>query len=443
MLARFDLGTDAGVPGTVARLHDVREHAVFAHCSGDAEALREAVHRADVGMEQVHRFEALAADLGVEVQAARAEPALSQKDEHDLGREVQVRRELVGVPAEEQVAAVGVDAAEHAVGAGVGEFVAHRVPGERRVVRLHVELKFLVEPVAEQERERVRAVEVVLMAGRLVRLRLDEERTFEPDLLLVVHGHVEELREVVEFALEVGVPERHVAFAAAPEDVVFAAEFQGRFECPLHLGRGVGEHLGVGAGAGTVNEARVTEQVRGTPEQLDPGAGLRLLELLHHGVEILVRLVEILAFGRHVAIVKAVVGDAEFLHELEGRVDALDSHVEGIGAVFPGANRAAGAEGIAARAAKGVPVADGEAQVVAHRLAFDLLVRVVLAEGERVLGVRAFESDLGNVGERGHCEPREGRRVRGGKGRSPAGDWVAPAPRSAFRKRKKACGKPF
>ena len=98
------------------------------------------------------------------------------------------------------VAAVGVDAAEHAVAAGVGQFVEHRVPGERGVVRLDVELEVLVEPVASEERDARGAVEVVLVRGRLLRLRLDEELAGEADLLLVVDGHVQELREVVELA---------------------------------------------------------------------------------------------------------------------------------------------------------------------------------------------------------------------------------------------------
>ena len=70
-----------------------------------------------------------------------------------------------------------------------------------------------------------------------------------------------------------------------------------------------------------------------------------------------------------------------------------------VGAVFPGPDGAAGAERIAARAAEGVPVADGEAQVLLHRLAFDHFVRVVVPEGERVLRLGAFVLDLGNVGE--------------------------------------------
>ena len=53
-------------------------------------------------------------------------------------------------------------------------------------------------------------------------------------------------------------------------------------------------------------------------------------------------------------------------------------------------------------AAERVPVGDGEAEVVLHRLAFDDLVLVVVAEGERVLALGAFEADLLDFGKCGH-----------------------------------------
>ena len=61
--------------------------------------------------------------------------------EHALRGEVDVGRELVGVPAEQQVARVGVDGAEHAVLRGDFHFVLHRVAGQRGVVGLDVQLE--------------------------------------------------------------------------------------------------------------------------------------------------------------------------------------------------------------------------------------------------------------------------------------------------------------
>ena len=99
--------------------------------------------------------------------------------------------------------------------------------------------------VLAQEVEAGRRVGIVLMLGRLLRLRLDVELAREADLLGVVDGHVQEAGEVLELALHVGVPQILVAFAAAPERVAGAAELLGDFERLLHLRGGEGERLGV------------------------------------------------------------------------------------------------------------------------------------------------------------------------------------------------------
>ena len=73
--------------------------------------------------------------------------------------------------------------------------------------------------VLAEEVEAGGGVGVVLVLGRLLRLRLDVELAVEADLLGVIDGHVQEPGQVIELALHVGVPQVLVAFAAAPEDV--------------------------------------------------------------------------------------------------------------------------------------------------------------------------------------------------------------------------------
>ena len=67
--------------------------------------------------------------------------------------------------------------------------------------------------------------------------------------------------------------------------------------------------------------------------------------------------------------------------------------------VVPGPQRGARAERIGAGAAERVPVGDAEAQVVLHRVAFDLFVLVVVAEGERVLRRWDLRSGCGRFRE--------------------------------------------
>ncbi len=59
----------------VALLEHLVEHAVLADRGGDLQPAGERVHAADVGVEQIDRLEAFAADLGVEVDAAGGEAA--------------------------------------------------------------------------------------------------------------------------------------------------------------------------------------------------------------------------------------------------------------------------------------------------------------------------------------------------------------------------------
>ena len=222
---------------------------------GDLGAAGEGVHPADVGVEQVDRVDALAADLGVEVGAAAAESALLEDHEHDLRREVDVGRELVGVPAEEQVARVGVDRAQGIVDAGVFEFVHHRVTGERRMIGLDVEFDNPVKSVATNEVQTGSGVEVVLMFGRLFRLWFKQELTGETDRLRVIVGHVHEAGEVIEFPLHVGVVEVVIPFATAPEDIVLAAQFVRDLNGLFDLSRCVGEDVRVAAGRSAVHVA--------------------------------------------------------------------------------------------------------------------------------------------------------------------------------------------
>ena len=89
----------------------------------------------------------------------------------------EVVRELIGVPAQQRVAAVHVDAAEEPVGQGVGHFVLEGVARQGGVVVLDVEAEVVVaRAVALQECVDRGGVVVVLVLGRLARLGLDEQR---------------------------------------------------------------------------------------------------------------------------------------------------------------------------------------------------------------------------------------------------------------------------
>ena len=239
------------------------------------------------------------------------------------------------------------------------------------------------------------------MLRGLLRLGLDEELALETDALRVIHGEVEERREVVLLALQIGVEEGLVTLAAAPENVVLAPEGLGDIEGLLHLRRGVGEDMGVGVRGRTAHVARVGEQVGGAPEQLHAGGLLEVLGVGDDAVEVAVGLSEGLALGGDVTVVEAVERRADFLEKLKRGIEPGLRDRDRVGTLFPRADDGAGAEGVGAHAAERVPVRDGEAQVRGLRLPVDDLVGIVVVERERVGGFGAFVGDgleLGKVG---------------------------------------------
>ena len=64
---------------------------------------------ADVRMEQIHRLETFAPHLRVEVHAARLEAAILQHAQHRVGRKINARRKLIGIPAQQFVARIRIN----------------------------------------------------------------------------------------------------------------------------------------------------------------------------------------------------------------------------------------------------------------------------------------------------------------------------------------------
>ena len=213
---------------------------------------------------------------------------------------------------------------------------------------------------------------------------------------------------MVLLALEIGVEERLVALAAAPEDIIFAAEFERDLEGFLHLSSGVGEDMGIGIGGGAAHIARIREEVGRAPEEFDAGGFLQRLGVGHERIEMLVGLGERAALGRNVAVVEAPERRADFLKKFKRGVHPGLRDGDCVRTLFPRAHDRAGAERIAARAAKAVPIRDRKPQVLRERAAVDDLVRVVVFERECVFRLRAFVGDDGEAGEVRFGHGREG-----------------------------------
>ncbi len=192
-----------------------------------------------------------------------------------------------------------------------------------------------------------------------------------------------------------------VALAAAPQDVVLAAQLLGNVEGLLHLRGGVGEHLGIGVGGRAGHEARIGEHIGRAPQELHARALLVGGEHVDHAVEQVVALGQRLALGHHVPVVEAVVGIAQLLEKLESRGGLLFGQLQLVAVAVPRTTERSIAERIAAGAAEGVPVADSDAQLLVHALAAHDAILVVETETKRILGIRALVLDGFNSGKNG------------------------------------------
>ena len=92
---------------------------------------------------------------------------------------------------------------------------------------------------------------------------------------------------------------------------------------------------------------------------------------------------------------EAEIGNAEQREHLEGDIGLQLGKLHRVIAPWePRALEGLAAERVAARPGEGVPIGDGEAQMVFQPLAGDHLVGIVEAIGERIGAVRPFIFDL-------------------------------------------------
>lgn len=60
-------------------------------------------------MEKVNRFKALPPHLGIKIYAARRKATVFENCVHNLRRQIDIRWKLIGVPAYERIACIGVN----------------------------------------------------------------------------------------------------------------------------------------------------------------------------------------------------------------------------------------------------------------------------------------------------------------------------------------------
>ncbi len=107
----------------------------------------------------------------------------------------------------------------------------------------------------------------------------------------------------------------------------------------------------------------------------------------------------VVGLGHDIDVVKAEVGQSQSRQEFERFVELVIGGGLIQRTAVPGTVETAGAENIGSFPVEGVPVAHRHAQVLLHGLAGDDALLVVIAIRQRILGLRSFELDRGDVAE--------------------------------------------
>ena len=200
---------------------------------------------------------------------------------------------------------------------------------------------------------------------------------------------------------QVGVEQRVVALAAAPQHVVLATQPVGDLEHVLDLRRREGEHLGIGVRGRAALVARMGEQVRGAPQQPDAGPFLVARGIVGQRVQVRAEVGEARPLRRDVAVVEAVARHAELGEELEGHRHLLPGRVHRVARpVEPRPIERPDPEHVRAGPRERVPEADARPEVVLHPGAEDEPIAIVDLERERLGRVESLEADRsGHLGE--------------------------------------------
>ena len=204
-------------------------------------------------------------------------------------------------------------------------------------------------------------------------------------------------------ALQVGVEQRLVALAAAPEHVVLAAELVGDLERLLHLRSGVGEHLRVRIRRGAAHVAGMGEKIGRAPEQSHARIPLQCLRVRDEIIEQAICLAQRIPFGCDVAVVEAPERRLDLDVELERGIEARLRHGERIGAGIPWPRHRCRTKYIRAGTTKTMPERHGKSQVILERPPVDDLRRVIMPERERPAALGPLVSDLWNAAEMLFC----------------------------------------
>ena len=235
-----------------------------------------------MAIEHVIFIGTLTAHFGIKVQTASGKPASFEDLVHHQRVLFNAVRELVGIPAELRIAAVGIHGTEDIQGNRTGNFMLEGMPCKGRVVGFDVDFNLFFQTKLLQESIYRGDIVVVLMLSRLLRFRFDKQRATETDFMFVFNDHLQETTNLLALLPHIRIQERFVTFTAAPQNIVFPAQFLGRIHGGNDLGCSPGEHFRIRVGCRSGTVTWVGKAVGCPPQQFHPGFLLFLRQHIGH-----------------------------------------------------------------------------------------------------------------------------------------------------------------
>ena len=177
---------------------------------------------------------------------------------------------------------------------------------QRRVVSLNIQFDLFFQTKLLEEAVNGRGVVIILMLGRFLRLRLDQQRALEARFVFVLNHHLHEAANLLTLLTQVGIQQGFVPFTTAPQHVVFTTQFVRGVHRRYHLGGRPTEHFWIRVRRRPGTITGVGEAICRTPQQFHAALLLFLCQHIHHFGEVIFVLFQRRAFRRNIDIVEAV-----------------------------------------------------------------------------------------------------------------------------------------
>ena len=186
-LAFQNLLAQLTIPTGITFSHTLIQATVFNHTGRNFQRQCHGIHRANMTIEQIVFIGALTTYFGIKIQAAGGEATRFQDFVHHQGILFYAVRELVGIPAQLCIAAVGIDRAKQTQRDSGGDFVMERMACKRSVVGFDTQFDLFFQTELLEESVHGRRIVVVLVLGRFLRFRLDKQSALETSFVFVFH----------------------------------------------------------------------------------------------------------------------------------------------------------------------------------------------------------------------------------------------------------------